>query len=130
GCAYNSPAAPATTSVTPSQAPASIRTTASSRSDYTTAVTATVLTADGRFVPGIPIGFSTASGTVSTAATTTDANGSATTIVNTPANTTVTVTIGAISTTVQVTGAAPPSTGPPSPPIPAPTPPTVTPIAI
>jgi len=130
GCAYDSPPTLVTPTPTPSSAPASIRATASSRSDYTTAVTATVLTSDGRFVAGIPIGFSTANGTVSTAATTTDANGSATTIVTTPANTTVTVTIGAITTTVQVVGAAAPSTGPPSPPIPAPTPPTITPIAI
>jgi PKD repeat protein len=42
----------------------------------------------------------------------------------------VTVTIGALTTTVQVVGASPPSTGTPTPPTPGPTPPSITPIAI
>jgi PKD repeat protein len=130
GCAYDNPNTTAPVSPTPSSAPASIRTSASTRSDYTTAVVATVLTADGRFVPGIPIGFSTVNGTVSTSATVTDANGSATTIVTSAANTIVTVTIGALTTTVQVAGAAAPAAGTPPPPTPAPTPPSITPIAI
>jgi PKD repeat protein len=130
GCAYDNPTTATPVSPTPSSAPASIRASASTRNDYTTAVVATVLTVDGRAVPGIPIGFSTANGTVSTSATVTDANGSATTIVTSATNTVVTVTIGALTTTVQVAGAAAPTTGTPAPPTPAPTPPSITPIAI
>ena len=130
GCAYKSPVAPVTPSPTPSSAAASIRAATSSRNDYTTAVVATVLTADGHFVAGIPIGFATTSGTVSTSLTTTDANGSATTIVTSAANTTVTITIGLLTTSVQVVGASAPSTGAPLPPTTPPPPPSVTPIAI
>lgn len=130
GCAYQQPAQPTPVTSTVNMSPASIRATASSRSDYTTLVTATVLTVEGRFVAGIPIGFATGNGTVSTAATVTDANGSATTIVNTPTTTMVTITIGVLSNSIQVQGSSAPTTGPTPPPITPPTPPTPTPNAI
>ena len=132
-CAFNAPTTPtastSTTTTTVSAAPASIRLAASSRTDYQTSVVATVLTADGHFVAGIPIGFSTAAGTLAPSLATTDAKGSATTIVSTPSNTMVTVTIGAITNSIQVSGASEPNTGTTVPPTTPPAPPSVRPTA-
>lgn len=132
-CAFNAPTTPtastSTTTTTVSAAPASIRLAASSRTDYQTSVVATVLTADGHFVAGIPIGFSTAAGTLAPSLATTDAKGSATTIVSTPSITMVTVTIGAITNSISVSGASEPNTGTPVPPTTPPAPPSVRPTA-
>lgn len=122
GCAYHNPTEPAPIVTPANTTPASIRLVASSRTDYTTAVIATVLTADGRFVASIPIAFTTAAGTVSPTDTTTDLAGSATAIVSTPTSALVSARIGTgLSASIQVAGAMaplplPPNTPPPAPP--------------
>lgn len=124
-CAYHAPDAPTTTTPPPSTAAAEIRLVASSRPDFTTAVSAEVLTAQQRFVPNAAIAFAVAAGTVSPAQTTTDANGMATAIVNSSVTTTITATLGTISASVQVLGASAPT--PPTPPTPPPTQPPIPP---
>jgi hypothetical protein len=124
-CAYHAPDAPTPIVVVPSTTPASIRLVSGSRPDYTTAVIATVLTADGRGVPNMPLAFTTASGTVTPGQTTTDVEGRATAIVASPSATTVSASAGTLTTSIQVTGASAPAPLPPLPipPTPVPVPP-------
>jgi hypothetical protein len=75
-CAYHNPAAPTSTVPPPSTAPASIRLGASSQPGGASyIVTATVLTADGHFVPNVVVDFALDGGTVDPASATTGADG-------------------------------------------------------
>lgn len=128
-CAYHAPDAPTATTPPASTSAAEIRLVTSSRPDYTTAVSAEVLTAQQRFVPNAIITFAVTAGTVSPTQATTDVNGTATAIVTTSVNTTITATLGgtlaASATVVGATAPQPPTPGPipnPVPPIPTPTP--------
>lgn len=127
-CAYHAPDAPTVTTPPPSTSAAEIRLVTSSRSDFTTAVSAEVLTAQQHFVPNAVITFAVTAGTVSPAQATTDVNGMATAIITAPTNTTVTATLGTLAASVPVIGASapiaptPPTPPPPAPPIPPTTP--------
>lgn len=126
-CGYKLPTEPTTTAVTaPSLAPASIRVGLSTRGDHRVDVTATVLTRDGHFVPGVLVTFAMDAGSVSPADATTNGNGVAQAIATpSSANATLTISGGSLSTTTTITGTPavltpPVSTPPPPVPLPAP----------
>jgi len=124
-CAYQSPIEPTTTiPTTPpsSTAPASIRITASTRFDRQVDIAATVLTADGRFVPNVVVRFSVSSGTVTPADGTTDSSGTVRTTL-TPSDSQTILRAQAANIEVSSTLLTPPLPSPPTPqPPPAPTP--------
>jgi|RhiMetdeSRZDD1v2_1073273.scaffolds.fasta_scaffold11529_2 uncharacterized membrane protein len=124
-CAYEAPTQPTTTIPTSppsSTAPASIRINASTRFDRQLDITATVLTADGHFVPNIVVTFSVSSGTVTPADGTTDSSGTVRTTL-TPSDSQTILHTQAANIEVSSTLLTPPLPSPPTPqPPPAPTP--------
>lgn len=97
-CAYHMPTSPSDPLPTPSLAPATIRVTASSRTDQKIDVTATVLSSDGHFVGNVTLAFSIDAGTISPTSAVTDANGSARALASTPSATTLHVSGAGLST--------------------------------
>jgi len=73
----------------PNTTPTTIRIGAASRTDQKIDVTATVLTADGNFVPNVTLAFSVDAGTITPNSAVTDSNGSARATAATPSSTTV-----------------------------------------
>lgn len=96
GCTngYQPPALPTAPSTTSSGVPATIHVVGGSRPDQQLDITAQVLTADGKFVPNIPVQFSITNGVVNPVTAMTDANGNAKTVAATFAAATITATIG------------------------------------
>ena len=131
GCAYHAPGAPTPVITTPSTTPASIRLTGSSRPDRGLDIIATVLTASGAFVPGVPVSLSTSSGSLSPTGGVTDGNGAFRSILAIGGNATVFAQAAGLTTSVNVLGTpdnttAPPPPTPPLPPVtPTPAPLTV-----
>lgn len=130
-CAYHNPTAPTRDTTPAALTPASIQLTAATRSDRALDVTATVLSADGRHVPGVDVAFSVnAGGAVSPTRATTDDSGNARTVLTTTsAQTSISAAAGALASSVAVvgTGSVPSPTPTPAPqpaPIPNPLPPT------
>ncbi|HZP49164.1 MAG TPA: Ig-like domain-containing protein, partial [Vicinamibacterales bacterium] len=99
GCAYHLPTEPGSSSPppTPNLTPSTIRITASSRTDQTVGITATVLSSDGHFVPNVALTLSVDAGTVSPTTATTDANGGVQASASTPSVTTLHVSGGGVS---------------------------------
>lgn len=126
GCGYKLPTEPTTIAVVPSVAPASIRLGLGTRGDHLVDITATVLTRDGHFVPGVLVSFAMDTGTVSPADATTNANGVAQAVATpTTTNATLTVSGGSLTATTTISAAPAgvqptPSMPPPSVPLPAP----------
>jgi hypothetical protein len=96
-CAYQAPNSPTPTPVTPSTTPASIRVGASSRTDQTIDIIATVVTKDGAYVPGVTLTFAVDAGTITPASATTDQLGSAHASAKTSSATLLHVTGGGLS---------------------------------
>src|SRR5262249_13853728 len=96
-CAYHMPTQPSDPLPTPSLAPATIRVTASSRTDQKIDVTATVLSSDGHFVQNVTLAFSVDAGTISPTTAVTDANGTARVLASTPSATTLHVSGAGLS---------------------------------
>ena len=98
-CGYDAPPAPTRTPTpAPSNAPASIRIDISSQSAQD-AVTAVVLTVDGRGVSGIPVQFFIGAGSITPAGGTSDVTGSVHAVATSPTNTTITATAPSVSLT-------------------------------
>jgi hypothetical protein len=123
GCGYRTPTSPAPVVVAPSTTPASLQLLASTRGDLAIEIVAKVLTADGRFVPGVAVTFATSAGALSTDLATTDANGLARTILMSSETAFVSATTGALSASTSVTSSVPVAVVPAPPVYPPPLPP-------
>ncbi len=99
GCAYHAPTEPSSTSTptTPNLTPATIRIAASSRTDQTVGITATLLSSDGHYVPNVTLTLSVDAGTVTPPTATTDANGAVQATAATPSTTTLHVSGAGLS---------------------------------
>lgn len=123
GCAYHMPAEPTPIGVVPSTAPASIRLGISSMTASTYSITATVLTRDGHFVPGVLVTFAMDSGSVSPTEATTNGNGVAQAVATaSTTSATLTVSGGSLTSTTTITGTLATGIPPTIPPTPTPTP--------
>ena len=121
GCAYRNPTAPTSVVVVASAAPASIRLVGASRADRAGLdLTATVLTASGAFVPGVPVDLATSAGVLSPSAGVTDGAGVFKSVLSTGGTATVSAQAAGLTTSVTVLGTPDTTTPPPPPPPPLP----------
>jgi hypothetical protein len=119
-CSVSGLAPPTAPAPLPATTPASIRLTAASRPDRSVGLTATVLTADGRFVSHMVVTFSASSGTITPIEVQTDEAGVARSILTPDTSQTVAhVQAGALHASVDVLSAAPVPPTPPTPPPPS-----------
>jgi hypothetical protein len=86
------------TETPPNMTPTTLRVTTSSRNDQKIDVTATVLSTDGHYVPGVTLTFAVDVGTITAAAAATDYTGAIHAVASTPTATTLHVKGGGLAT--------------------------------
>lgn len=118
GCASQLPTRPDAVTPAVQTTPASIRLTLATRPDRTYDVTATLLTADGHFVPDVALVFAMDVGSVTPETAMTNRAGVAQAIAATTSSTTLIVSAGSVTASTHVEGVPGPVPIPPIPPTP------------